>query len=404
MLTPSLKVKRGPIEARFQREIEAAAAAIASTTTSSSGSQELDESFLLQGGDSLSAVRLVARIKREVGADVPASFLLQNPSLEELRMFVATAGGNVASPQLPASALQDLASDARAHLGPERGREPCPLLDAKVVLLTGATGFLGAFLLRDLLQLLPEVRVICIVRGDKQRLQDSLKKRELSLDWDRIEILTGDLEAGLLGCRDLKEFNALSRRVDAVFHSAASVNWMMSYDALRGANVAPCFDLIRFCTTNKPKRLFHVSTVSCCPARLSAEHGQEYFEGFGDDDWIANSGPYAQSKYVAEKILSACAPELFLSIFRPANILADTESGSSNITDFSNRLVACSVLLQAALSESDVISNFTPVDYVSSSIVRIAMNTLAKLGPYLITNNASPRFVVFFFFFLSHKS
>lgn len=231
---------------------------------------------------------------------------------------------------------------------------------------------------------------MCVVRGDKRRLQESLKQRELEIDWTRVEVLSGDLEQGLLGCPDVKTFNALARRVDAVFHSAASVNWMLSYDALRAANVAPCFDFIRFCTTHKPKRLFHISTVSCCPSRLGESGRQEYFEGFGDDDWAACAGPYAQSKYVAEKVLLSCSPELAVSIFRPANILADRVSGAANLTDFSNRLIACSVELQAAMSDDTVTSNFTPVDYISSSIVRIAASAQVRLGPFLFTNNHSP--------------
>jgi thioester reductase-like protein len=387
MLTPSMKVKRGPIEARFQREIDAAASVVASA---SAVSAELDDTFLLQGGDSLSAVKLVAKIKRQFGTDVPVTFLLQNPSLEQLKDYVQGKHSNK-PPSLPKSALDDLTCDVRAHLGPVRGQRPVSLAEAECVLLTGATGFLGSYLLRDLLKALPKCRVVCIVRGDKQRLENTIKSRELGvIDWERVEVIGGDLEQGLLGLGSVKAFNDLCRRVDAVFHSAASVNWMLSYDALRPANVAPCFDLIRFCTTQKPKRLFHISTVSCCPARPGSEgRGMEYYEGFGDDDWITSAGPYAQSKYVAEKIFAACYPDLQVSLFRPANIMADTSTGVANLTDFSNRLVACSVELQVAIAE-DVVSNFTPVNYVSESIVRIANSDKCALGPYLLTNNNSP--------------
>jgi thioester reductase-like protein len=398
MLTPSMKVKRGPIETRFHREIEEAAesAAALSGSNPSTSSGVLDESFLLQGGDSLSAVKLVSRIKRELGADVPASFLLQNPTLADLRAYVASSSA-LFVPTLPAAAVADLALDARQHLGPERGTSCSLLSEAKCVLLTGATGFLGAFLLRDLLAALPSATVICAaVRGGETRLREALKFRGIRIgqdDWKRVEVLAGDLASGLIGCEEPKQFAKLARRVDAVFHSAASVNWMRSYEALRNDNVAPCFDLIRFCTTAKLKRLVHISTVSCSPARLSRD-GQEYFEGFGDDAWIANSGPYAQTKYVAEKIFLSCASEFPISIFRPANILADSVSGSANVTDFSNRLVACSVLLNAAISEAEVVSNFTPVDYVSSAIVRVASHPKVHLGPFLLTNNNSPSLAV----------
>ena len=409
MLTPSLKLKRGPIEQRFRKQIDAAVAGgaghdektralIAEALGAGASELRLDASFQLQGGDSLSAVKLVAKIKQQFGRDVPVSFLLQNPSLEELASFVeghATAAGPAAAlPQLPPAALADMA-DARHHLGPVAELEPAPFAAARTVLLTGATGFLGAFLLRDLLALLPACRIVCLARGGETRLRQSLAQRELleQIDWTRVEVVAGDLAEGLLGLGDPKRFTELARSVDAVVHAAAAVNWMLSYEALRPANVLPCLDLVRFCTTGRPKRLLHVSTVSCSPSRLAADgRTQEYYEGRSEDEQAALHGPYAQSKHVAERILLECTPQLRLSLLRPANIMADSRSDASNLTDFSDRYIHTALALGVAIDDA-ALTNFTPVDYVSRACVEIGLQN-GGVGPYLISNNKSPSFAM----------
>ncbi len=263
------------------------------------------------------------------------------------------------------------------------------------MLLTGATGFLGAFLLRDLLALLPECRVVCLARGGEARLRQSVAQRELQdqIDWTRVEAVESDLADGLLGLGDPKRFMEEARAVDAVVHAAAAVNWMLSYEALRPANVVPCFDLARFCTTGRPKRLLHVSTVSCSPTRRAADGKQsEYYEGWSENEWAALAGPYAQSKHAAEQILLACVPQLRVSVLRPANIMADSRSGAANLTDFSDRFVHTALALGVAIDDA-ALTNFTPVDYVSRVCVEIGLKG-GGVGPFLISNNKSPSFAM----------
>jgi nucleoside-diphosphate-sugar epimerase len=168
---------------------------------------------------------------------------------------------------------------------------------------------------------------------------------------------------------------------------------MLSYEALRAANVLPCHDLVRFCTTGRPKRLLHVSTVSCSPSRVAADgRAQEYYEGPSEDDRAALQGPYAQSKHVAERMLLSCTPQLRLSLLRPANIMADARSGASNLTDYSDRYVHTACALGVAIDDA-AITNFTPVDFVSSVCVEIGLKG-GGVGPFLISNNKSPSYAM----------
>ena len=406
MLTPSFKIKRASVEKHFDKEIQHVMdhpmqmenmdeklRQVVNEVLGKNTTVQLDGSFALQGGDSLSAVRIVSKIKEKFGKEVPLSYVLNNPSLEDLAKMVSEETLRSEAPTLPSLAKDDLKVDVKTFVGAAKG-QCVNLADAKEVLLTGATGFLGAFLLRDLLTKFPQMKVVCLVRGNAERLGKALLEKRISVDMSRVEILVGNLEDGLLGCQDVKSFNALSRRIDAVFHSAAHVNWMLSYEKLRQSNVNCCSDLIRFCSTNKPKHLYHVSTVSCCPMRYQeGKSVYETYEGIADENYAALLGPYAQSKWVAEQQLLKCVPDLNLSIFRPANICPDSVSGSSNFTDYIHRYVHTAVSLGFAMDEAAVI-NFTPVDFCTEAILSVAtgQKQTAEGTIFNISNNESPSY------------
>jgi len=112
-----------------------------------------------------------------------------------------------------------------------------------VILLTGTTGFLGAYLLRDLLAH-TAAQVVCLVRAEspaaaRSRIEENLQRYGLAptaAQWRRVEALPGDLTKKGLGLPE-KTYAELASRVDAVMHSAAAVNFYHDYHRLRGPNV-----------------------------------------------------------------------------------------------------------------------------------------------------------------------
>ncbi len=100
------------------------------------------------------------------------------------------------------------------------------------VFLTGATGFLGAFVLRDLLLRRERVKkVICLVRAsDRDKALARLKEGSTDRGvWDdewvtsgRLEVLTGDLSLDNLGLGE-EEWNRVAEEADAILHNGALV-------------------------------------------------------------------------------------------------------------------------------------------------------------------------------------
>ena len=162
-------------------------------------------------------------------------------------------------------------SRAGAPVGPENFRE---------ILLTGATGFLGRFLLTDLLRRNPNLTVTCIVRANDSdhalaRIQAALEEAEIK-DEDlapRIRPLVGDIHLPRFGLEP-PQFADLCQRIDAVYHLAASLSVATPYVGLRRTNVFSIRGVLDLCLTTRLKHLFFASTMGVFP---------EYFCGFANE-------------------------------------------------------------------------------------------------------------------------
>src|SRR5205823_5245532 len=110
------------------------------------------------------------------------------------------------------------------------------------VLLTGVTGFLGAFLLHELLQQ-TQADIYCLVRAaDAEHAILRIRRNlETYLLWDarleeRIIPVIGDLSQPRLGLAE-PQFQALSRQIDLIYHNGAAVNFIYPYQQLKATNV-----------------------------------------------------------------------------------------------------------------------------------------------------------------------
>ena len=162
-------------------------------------------------------------------------------------------------------------SRASAPVGPENFRE---------VLLTGATGFLGRFLLRDLLRRNPNLTVTCIVRADDAdhalaRIRAALEEAAIQDDElaPRIRALVGDIHLPRFGLEP-PQFADLCQRIDAVYHLAASLTVATPYVALRRTNVFSIRAVLDLCLSTRLKHIFFASTMGVFP---------EYFCGFANE-------------------------------------------------------------------------------------------------------------------------
>ena len=316
-----------------------------------------------QGLDSLSSLELVALLEHACGRTLPASLVAECPDITALA--AAIAGGDRRDDDL----RERVARDAKlpADIRPAGCR--APTVPAGRVLLTGATGFLGAWLLRALLDE-TSASMVCLVRGGgDERIRKNLERYGLSTHdlAARVTAVSGELEAEGLGL-SVDEGRDLSESVDAIYHAGADVNWVSHYDSLRAANVGGTLEVLRLACSGRPKRLVFVSSLSVC----YAVDGPPIVNERSDMIRHAAALPlgYAQSKCVAETLVrEAAARGLQATIVRPALISGDARSGASSGGDLIARLMRGCVVMGAA-PDLDWTFDAVPVDVAAHAIVQ----------------------------------
>lgn len=284
--TQNRKIRRGAVVNQFHDAVEAVLPLLDHDQSIKSSSFSVDvvrlasmvlghsvnpeRSFLENGGDSISAVRWLKDMKLyfpDLDTDW-RSFL--NSPIAQLAATVSCpspdstkgAAKSIQGAKPPASRNADPNVTAAPKIVPTSTIEPMPDVDvtAQHILLTGATGFLGQHVLRELLERDDKTVVVCLVRPQSQ---ERIAKSE------RVLVVT-------------KVPTALRYR--QVIHLAAQVDHIRSYESLYQDNVQLTEDLLRlrlapflFCSTS------------------STQQGQAPF-----------TDGYTQSKFVSEQLVLKC--------------------------------------------------------------------------------------------------
>jgi len=247
--------------------------------------------------------------------------------------------------------------------------------DAKRILLTGASGFLGAYLLRDLI-LETGAQVYCLIRcrGESEgneRIKSNLLKYGLWSDEFASHIVSvpGDLSRPLLDLGEEK-FATFSTEIDVIYHSGALVNFLYPYTRLRDSNVRGTEEVIRLACQARPKPLHYISTVGVFPPTKDRDIRVLESDPLGDGQGLVDG--YRQSKWVAEKLVKIAGDcGLPIRIYRPGLVAGDSITGLWNTDDFLPRMIKGCIQLGRA-PERDAVIDVVPVDYVSKAIVHLS--------------------------------
>ena len=291
------------------------------------------------------------------------------------------------------------------------------------VLVTGATGFLGAYVVRELLtqadaqreqqrreleqflehqrryggtsaslppQPRGDIRVVCLVRAASDaeaqaRLHKALEESQLGLSvaqLAQIEAVAGSVEQSRFGLSEAR-YAQLASSIDTVIHSAAWVNSLLPYPRLRDSNVIGTVNILSFCTTHSLKPLHFVSTIGVHGG--SAEPEEVPLQ----ENRLPHLNGYSQSKWVAEWLVTrAGTMGVPVTIFRPAMICGDSRTGHLNADDFFNRLLRGFVELRGYIDDAQVVYDVTPVDFVAYAIVRISQQLGSQGKAFQFSNRA----------------
>ena len=369
-----------------------------------------DSNFFDEGGHSILAQQMFFNLKKEwKDIDVPVSVIFQSPTLEALASEIDRAQDLIglrpeAMPLTGDEKVEDevYAADARGLVCQLPEFMPSAVADwdyantPPTVFLTGATGFLGSYILHELLDGPTKARVIAHVRAEDaavglSRLESTMKAYGLwSPSWitaSRLEVVIGDISKPQLGLSQ-DFWRRLLDEVDIVMHNGAQVNWMLPYSHLQAANVLSTLECIRLCASGKPKRLAFVSSTSTLDSKYYVRLSQELGTAVPETDDLEGSRNglgtgYGQSKWASEFLVREAGRRGLLgAIIRPGYITGDPGSGISVTDDFLIRLWKGCLQVGA---RPDIVNtvNAVPVTQVSRVVVAAALHLPAAIGQSL---------------------
>jgi thioester reductase-like protein len=258
---------------------------------------------------------------------------------------------------------------------------------AKIV-VTGATGFLGAFLVDELLKQ-TDATLYCLVRSSdpdqgRERIYKALESFLPTVArTPRIVAVPGDLSKPLFGLTRAA-FEQLAREVDAVYHNGAMVHGLYSYAQLKPTNVLGTQEAIRLAALHSRKPLHYVSTVAACPMEDAFDVKvvrEEKLDAAG-----VLYGGYPQSKWVAEQlVLAARERGLPACVYRPGIITGHSETGAWSTGDATCRIIKVTID-SGLIPDVEGAMDMTPVDYVSRAIAYLSTSGRALGGIYHLAN------------------
>lgn len=253
--------------------------------------------------------------------------------------------------------------------------------EGETVLLTGATGFLGIHILRELLKI-SGIGVISHVRAATQekaemRLRDKLRfyfPGEQALYTGPLEVLSGDLCEMHLGLTS-EHYKRLTERVGCVINAAALVKHAGDPEEFYKANVKVPENLIRFALKGDIF-LTHISTMSLLESLPPGEGEQVFCEQhlpLGESDNI-----YLKTKAEGEfLIIKGRDKGLKAVVLRVGNLTGREEDGffQENILENQFYGILKSIMNLGAVPEVSVDSDieFSPVDRTAEAVIAILL-------------------------------
>ncbi|SDG45461.1 thioester reductase domain-containing protein [Desulfosporosinus hippei] len=355
----------------------------------------IDDNFFELGGDSLAILEILSSSLSEAWK-ISAQEFYEHPTIRSLSLGIKERGyithqnkkASVYANQIPNyfEVLNRYIVQGEVNTGG--------------ILLTGATGFLGIHILKELLnnQL---VKVYCIVRGAdfERRFRDLLyfyfPQASSELINQRIILVNGDISKKRFGLSS-EEYQELVRNVTAVIHAAAMVKHYGSYSDFERINVKGTQEIVDFCHKND----LHLSFISTTSVSGNYMSEKVLIKDFTENDLNIGqdykSNVYVRSKFEAESlILEEVEKGLKATIFRVGILTGRISDGQFQVNIEENafyrklKSIFTIRLIPENLLEEYI--EFTPVDSCAKAIISILQSSSPKLLIFHLFNHKTIR-------------
>lgn len=220
---------------------------------------DVNTPFISLGLDSLSIVQLQSMLLSEQ-LNLTTQTFYKYPTIKQLAKYIDK--NDALSSETSFELLPDFMHEASEKIVKTASN------NLGNVFLTGANGFIGVHVLKELLET-TDSKIYCLVRGatldfSKERLYSSFKfyfNRNLETDFpERVVVVNGDVSIHNLGI-SLEDTKLIVSDISTIIHSAAIVKHYGNFDEFNRINIEGTRNIANFAYKNKI-RFIHISSIS----------------------------------------------------------------------------------------------------------------------------------------------
>lgn len=373
----------------------------------------IQDDFFELGGDSLYAIGIVNELKKYYQIDM--TDIYEYPTIEQLARKLESCSFDLVQQIKCAKetlrALEDRVTREKELRGEKeryyalyqdyKSLELTSTKDWEQILLLGGTGYLGIYLLKEIV-MQTNAKVVLIVRPNekvdgKTRIYEkfcSYFGEEMYQRYqDRWLVLDGDISKKKFGLDDTK-YGELAESVECIVNASGKVDHYGEYEAFYKANVEVVKHLIAFAKVGCEKEIHHMSTKGVGTGKIAGRKSILFTE-FEMDFGQEFSNYYVDTKHQAEKLLGELQKEGDnVNLYRIGDIVYDSTNGhfQENIEKNAVYLMMQSILeLDYLPKDLPAFMEFTCVDFVSKAIVsfmkqkQLSKETYHLLNPNLLS-------------------
>jgi thioester reductase-like protein len=256
------------------------------------------------------------------------------------------------------------------------------------IFITGATGYLGSYVVARLLRAHDE-RLLVLVRAKsvadaERRLWNALQLHMPFAEFERflrarIGIVLGDITESRLGL-SAGDYQQLVTGTQSIIHIAASLN-RRSERLCLNVNQRGTLELLQLARKAHDqhglRRFSDVSTTA-----VAGERGHEVVQEDEAIDWARRDyDPYARTKKFCEHMVETLLPDVPTTVFRPSTVIGDTRFGATTQFDMVRALLMLARMKLLPL-RPDARHDIVSADYVSRAIADIHQRPSPKYRIY----------------------
>lgn len=344
------------------------------------GDFKKDDDFFSVGGYSLSAIQVANRLSKIAKSVVSKDVLFTYPTIQMLTQALFSNQNDSSYKRTNEDIKNIILADSQLDtqvFPPVNGKLSERRGEPRLILLTGATGFVGIQLLKAIVESC-EATIVCLIRAKdefdaEKKLLGAMKQQGISIDrWQsRVAFAIGDLTQENLGL-GASLFHSLAESCDLVIHNGAKVSVMQDYQSLKTANLNATRYLLALCK----KRLIPLHFISTISTALNPNTAivKEEFVPFH----AGLKDGYQRSKWASEHYLEQAANAGYPAyVHRLGRVTGALSTGYVNANDLIwNIIRAC--VKHNAIPELHFDEPWTPVDELARHIMSTIYGTSAQ--------------------------